>query len=395
MGTFKELWNQKSYEYSALKIKESINDWNSEQRRKIALVKWVWELIQNACDKLEDKKDISINIEYDDERLVFKHNGGHFKNEEILALISAGSTKPFDQINKEDEKTGKFGKGFLVSHVVSPKVKIEGQLEKKPFRIYIDRSGDKEEISKNISECIDKLDKNEMLESTSSEWTTYTYEEINRDSYEGINRLKKLIPFIFSFRPEISSIKINDEEFSIKERKCESYEEKTLEFIYLNNDDTILTFKNDKDNTTISVLLNDKDKKIRVLENNVPKIFKKEPLIGTSGFTFPIIINGNFETDSDRLNLSRPTDDKQKIVGALELIYPLWNYLKDKYTNCYYLFKFSKVEEDTNRDFWNIVVKELVEDWINKPIIKIDDDPKKPKEIFLPRIQCQWVARIS
>lgn len=160
MGTLKDLWNRESYQYAALKINEIINDWNGEQKRQIALVKWVWELIQNACDKLRDKKNISINIEYDDKSLVFKHNGKHFENKEILALISAGSTKPFDQISEEDEKTGKFGKGFLVSHVVSTKVKIEGQLEKKSFIIYVDRSGDKEEIAKNIKECINNLDKN-------------------------------------------------------------------------------------------------------------------------------------------------------------------------------------------------------------------------------------------
>ena len=89
-------------------------------------MRWVWELLQNAHDAREPNGNpLIVAIEYCSEKLVFLHNGRGFKADEIAHLIKSGTTK-----DKEDKEThGKFGRGFLTTHLLSPTVKVSGPLD--------------------------------------------------------------------------------------------------------------------------------------------------------------------------------------------------------------------------------------------------------------------------
>lgn len=86
--------------------------------------RWIWELLQNARDASKTSNNrLIVKIQYNSEELVFLHNGGGFTPEQITHLIYHGSTKI------EDEETiGKYGSGFLTTHLLSPEVVISGQL---------------------------------------------------------------------------------------------------------------------------------------------------------------------------------------------------------------------------------------------------------------------------
>lgn len=109
--------------------------------------RWIWELIQNAKDIANDNGNVNIHIAYDKENkeLCFQHNGDLFTDKSILYLIEQVSSK--EQKNSDDGSTGKFGTGFLTTHLLSEKAEVSGILMDendgvlKSFSLDLDRSG--------------------------------------------------------------------------------------------------------------------------------------------------------------------------------------------------------------------------------------------------------------
>jgi len=112
--------------------------------------RWVWELIQNAKDvNLDGKVQVRIEADLDgsDAHVTFKHNGGAFSAENIRFLIEQVSSK--DRTNDSNGRpttTGKFGTGFLTTHLLSERVLVRGVAAGKgfaprKFKLALDRSG--------------------------------------------------------------------------------------------------------------------------------------------------------------------------------------------------------------------------------------------------------------
>jgi len=85
--------------------------------------RWIWELLQNARDTAPQNSQLRVSLSVEPEYLVFRHNGNPFTKEEIAHLIYHGSTK---QMSKGH--LGQFGTGFLSTHLISKKIKIQGQI---------------------------------------------------------------------------------------------------------------------------------------------------------------------------------------------------------------------------------------------------------------------------
>src|SRR6478672_2970136 len=88
-----------------------------EEHRAEFATRWLWELIQNARDFPDESRPMTIRISVSPKQITFAHNGRDFTEEEILSLIYHGSTK---QSNLE--QLGKFGTGFLSTHLLSKRV---------------------------------------------------------------------------------------------------------------------------------------------------------------------------------------------------------------------------------------------------------------------------------
>ena len=108
-----------------LKALDSNNDANTAYR-------WIWELIQNAKDvpNSSGKVDIEISFDTSNKTLEFKHNGRLFSTKNIIFLIEQVSTKERDKIEQKKERsTGKFGTGFLTTHLLSKRVTVSGYIQ--------------------------------------------------------------------------------------------------------------------------------------------------------------------------------------------------------------------------------------------------------------------------
>lgn len=169
--------------------------------------------------------DIEINFNQANKTIEFSHNGRLFTTENIVFLIEQVSTKE-RSVTAENKKksTGKFGTGFLTTHLLSEKVQIHSYLqddgEKKPrsFQTLLDRTGqDKASIMKAKSNSCDMLDNSSECDVDETQMNTkfiYELDEIGiKTTVLGLKNLLIPIPYIFAFVKELNSITVNTEKF--------------------------------------------------------------------------------------------------------------------------------------------------------------------------------------
>lgn len=197
----------------------------------ISARRWVWEMVQNAKDVPNNFGKVDIKFELTKNKsLIFSHNGSYFTIQNVLGILQQVSSK--DSKNESDQ-TGKFGTGFIGTHLLSTKVKIKGIVKYKGkfrrFEIMLDRSADSsEELLKEVSKSIidfknnmnDENSKYEYLSIYNQDKTDFdtSFEYILQDNEsikiakEGIEDLKNTAPVTMATQcKKISSIFIKNE----------------------------------------------------------------------------------------------------------------------------------------------------------------------------------------
>jgi len=204
--------------------------------------RWFWELMQNAIDTVVSEQDRKIQITLDveevnsEKKIAFSHNGGNFKDskrkyryDDFKNLIIPISGKIL-----EDENTiGKFGTGFLSTHILSLKVKIEGVFEKDinqkmDVTTTLDRTkfliktedARNERIESIIKSLAKYHEKNELqleIKNPSAKFTyflDYSSDGNLKKEWEvvdiGLQEIKESLGFVLSFNSKVEKITIND-----------------------------------------------------------------------------------------------------------------------------------------------------------------------------------------
>lgn len=289
------------------KIKES-----SEIEKRTIRRRWIWELIQNASDCTPKGKKIDIKIYYSNKKIIFSHNGLPFSYGNLLDLITQISSKQ----SSEEKKTGKFGTGFMSTHLLSDVVQIQGSFiqednKYKKLQFTVDRSGENYSDIKNktkiMLEQLELITKSQEALQATYEDTKFIYsiedENIREAVEEGIVDLKESIPYVLAFNENINSITYNGNCYK-KGNEDISKKNDKLKVVRIDASDNIkeLLILNEK-NVTIGCAIERKDNKLYFLAipSIMPKVFCEFPLIGTEEFSFPIIINSKlFEVEKDR-----------------------------------------------------------------------------------------------
>ena len=182
--------------------------------------RWVWELLQNAHDarQVEDKRDITVEIKYNQEELIFLHNGRRFNADEIAHLIRSGSTK-----DETDETThGQYGTGLLATHLLSSEIAISGQLvdDDQWFDFTFERDDTSwEALLDSLDEAINAFtyshipNKPLKLGDFTTRFRFPTRgEDAKRAVRTGIETLKQSAPYMLIFNETFRSINIEDHE---------------------------------------------------------------------------------------------------------------------------------------------------------------------------------------
>lgn len=303
-----------NYKLTADKIKqilsEVLNDPSQSSKR------WIWELMQNAKDLKNLFEKVSVEIELSENELVFRHNGNPFRMTNITGLIQQVSSK--DSSNSDEDVTGKFGTGFIATHLLSDIIKVDGivyhKRKHRDFNVVLDRSGrTSEELLPKIESALEDIRQIEtnprftirndyeakMQESDYD--TKFTYELVNSEKQiaakNGINDLENTLPLTLVNIPKIKSVKIIDNISStINEYKREDVSDdgkvkKTK--IKLSEDDTRCFITYYTDDLSLSVEVNNFEE-LKLIENfgKTPNLYRDFPLIGSDKFYFPFIVNG-------------------------------------------------------------------------------------------------------
>ncbi|MEB3289716.1 MAG: hypothetical protein VKI82_07365 [Leptolyngbya sp.] len=301
--------------------------------------RWIWELLQNARDKVTQdfpEKDARVEVDISLERIIFRHNYGFLSTKEALSLIRGESSKgiPFNIKSKEEyeeykrSQIGQFGTGFFTSHFLSKVVILESFLrleeEYRRLNLELDRSGSDElEHKENIEKSVDKLGK--QIESGVSEsdsqkiYTKFTYDiqdslsedRITQDILQKtIEDIKNSLPYFLCFnnginyfevsnliddqnpsvltfhkREKISIKGIGSLDFEILEIELDSDKDKICHIIKITSENF--------DFTSPCKYLNDSEQRVVLqrIPTDLPGIFVALPLMGTASFKLTGIIN--------------------------------------------------------------------------------------------------------
>ena len=193
--------------------------------------RWIWELMQNAKDLPvpEAWGGVSVEIEHRADRLIFRHNADPFRVADLTGLIQQVSSK--DSNNSDAGITGKFGTGFISTHLLSAEIWVAGVVKRphlgqhRRFRLLLDRSGDSSEaLLGKLSTALDqvlRLDQdpsfellpNYLAERTEADLdTSFTYELATPDSQEsarvGLADLVHTLPATLVNLPKIKQVRV-------------------------------------------------------------------------------------------------------------------------------------------------------------------------------------------
>lgn len=380
---------------------------NSSERR------WVWELLQNAKDVGFDDKSVSVEINFDKSNALveFKHNGKPFTVDNITFLIEQVSTK--ERTVKEGEKpktTGKFGTGFLTTHLLSEKVDLSGvvkepELPYRKFDIQLDRSGREiQEITDSVNASISVLENLDSYPGFDT-WNPDDFNTIFRYNLDakgiavaeiGIADLHLALPFTLAFLPKIAVVSIPSEDLLYQLESIENLNEeiKIVRIIKgskgVQTPIEIVTLEND--DVSIAIEIERKDGKIFIKELDLlmPRLFCDFPLIGTEDFYFPVVTNSSFFNPNEPRNgiflidkaEQKVLDNKTLMKTALSLYFSLLNFASENdWQNMFHLVAIKQPSEKN----W------ISKTWFENEILK----PARAQIIKIPIIDTEKGERVA
>jgi hypothetical protein len=323
--------------------------------------RWLWELLQNAKDSVEDGKTVAIEVELSDNELIFRHNGNSFTEDEVIHLIYHGSTK-----KGTIDKTGKFGTGFLTTHLLSRKVAVSGTLDAgRGFKFLLDRSGkNPKEVETAMESSWEQFKESASAFAQDHFTTIYTYsldDQTKSIAQKGIQDLPKLLPFVLAFNPKFDffTLKTGETHRTFRRAKSESLNHTniTVIIIEVSEEGRLLSTHTlalaAENKTAVAVPLNPSKElfSVRPIEPDVPRLFFDFPLFGTEDFSFPAIINSSDfipKSERDGVYLGDKTNEditanKQIVENACRLYSDLVDYACTTRWGDLHLFAFINV----------------------------------------------------
>ena len=376
-----------------------------ESNRAHMRARWVWELLQNARDaSANSDSKLVASVEQSEHEVVFRHNGGSFKREEIIHLIYHGSTKV-----ESKDAIGQYGSGFLTTHLLSPEIEVSGQLEDgRNFSFRLKRElGSVSDLSDSMQNAAGAF-----IESLSSAPSTHSFTTefrypLRGDALEvvseGIATLKQCAPYVVVFNREFSGISIEScigtVEFKVigraqlKQNELEQVKVAEIE----NGHQRDLKYLVAKGNRATVAIPIDNDSHACLPLGHTPRLFLGFPLVGTESFSFPAVINSfQFTPTPSRDGVflwqaSDPANQENQAVlqEACELLAEMLHFAASSaWNNAYYLAEVPHIQTQNWLDEEELracLEERLIENIRQTPaILNESGEAMRPKESELP-----------
>lgn len=398
----------------ANKIKSRLHDLGMSVESNYG--RWVWELLQNAKDSISDDADrtVSIRIELNSDSVVFKHNGLYFTDLDIRGLINQISSKEVEE-GVETKNTGRFGTGFLTTHLLSKKVEISGIVKADEglynFNFLLDRDGGttdilakKVEASWNGFQASTKLLNADYSDTEFNTSFKYLLELDSQKSVaeRGVGEFIKLIPFVLAFIPKIQDVTIINNlvnQTTKFENTSEIVDEVLIRIIKTHDESVsdilIAIEKNDKVSIATEVEKVNGNYSIKGVED-IPKIFCDFPLIGTERFHFPVVVNSFYfspQTERDGIWLKGSNEEVATNYELLQSSVELFKIIltkmaKKEYSDLYNMAttKIPKTDERYfDKDWYTVnIQKPLREFLMQSKIVETSMGRGKLEDVYFP-----------
>lgn len=383
------------FKLSAKDIKDKLD--KVQNRVDIARRRWFWELLQNAKDAVKRDELVSVKLVVDiaDEKpyVVFFHNGNPFRYQDAKNLIFPYS----DKADEDDtDKSGRFGTGFLATHILSREINVNGVYQKADqayrFQFTLDRSGNnKPEIAESINKTWQQFRINRTLlenyqYNKSGFETSFQY---NLDPVQGVQLVldsitdfEQSIPYVLAFIGKIHEIEIID---NIQNRKIlfsragnsrailAEHIEKVLitrscdcEGNVVVQQTELVICSGSQVSIAMETITDQGTTTIKEFSLHQPLLFSPFPLIGANDFKFPVVVNSSSfipkeERDGIWLNSEGFGLVNQKIFEQVPSLYSLLvNFAASNNWNNRYLLLKGLKETLTLADFNSTWYKEKI-----------------------------------
>ncbi|WP_419487361.1 sacsin N-terminal ATP-binding-like domain-containing protein [Chryseobacterium bernardetii] len=301
--------------------------------------RWFWELVQNASDF---NTEVDIEVELNENSLIFRHNGQPFKLVDVENLITPDSDK--DDSDIDEEYIGRFGSGFISTHVLSSFITVEGIVKDKylddkyyKFKFDLDRKPytSKSELIKSIETSENQFrsfhPESEHVPGTFETIFTYDLDKSlvsnvspKEIAKAGIEYSIKVLPLVFAFLPKLKSVKFIQNGAVAKE----SY------FFQKKRDDQnglceigCLIDRKPKDDIKVrytiyeevTIAVEIKDNLVVEYPEDIAVLFLYLPMIGSEKFPFPVSINSkNFKPETERNGINISENDNENRISLIK-----------------------------------------------------------------------------
>lgn len=413
----------------AIAVLNRITAKNIEQKMRILRMspteiskrRWIWELLQNAKDKAAidfPEQQVSILVNLVDNLIEFSHNYGYFTKNNIEGLIRQISSEDKDRDDVDQTEipkaTGRFGTGFMTTHLLSEKVRVQGIYQRNEdqfqrIQFPLDRSGRVlpeliESINDSFNSAENSLRNSPLLPDVDfSQFNTVFHYELDAKGKAiaeiGIEDLEISLPYALIFINRIKRVQIIKENQAVivYEKQSitaltdniklieleKSYEQTTekLLFVCLSQDLTSIAIEVEKVNDQIF---------FKPFDSRTPRLFLDFPLVGTVDFHFPVIINNPFLEPTeprDGVFLTEELEEhivnnKQVVQAAVALYFTLLDYaITHNWQNLYLLAKTNlpAAKDWLSINWYKGEIQQVLRAKLLKSSIVDTDNPQQPR----------------
>lgn len=370
----------------------------------------IWELFQNAIDISEG--NCVIEIELNENEIIFKHNSKPFNSKTLISLIKQVSSK--SEVSNESE-VGQYGTGFITTHSFGKKIILNGSLNDNNNFIdlndfEIDR---KAELSADLviklasqeEKVFDLIEKG-IYQSKPQELTTFAYQtesDLEKErAKEALENLKLIVPFVLTINKKLQVVKIyesNNKFDSIIYNKEETIRKDN--FVYQTSIDCngnkkkIKFIQDDEKELSIILPINDYNKIIKFPEN-LPKLFLFYPLIGSENFGFNFILHSkNFSPTEPRDGIylnsknenSKSDEESNRLIleKASNLVF---EYLKSNHSSLNSTINLASLnfkidsEKTLLNEYFQILKTKWVNTFLDLPIVEAKESRISPRATY-------------
>jgi hypothetical protein len=253
--------------------------------------------------------------------------------EDFAALLTGGSSKDF----MSTETTGRFGTGFLVTHVLSERVRVSGILEvddtNRAFDVDLYRPNDEHLLLQNVRDSQSSLLHTSLVQDLSDE-PTASFEYLVDDEQtaaRGLDALRQSLPHLFATCRRLGEIRIRDGEKEAVWTALTKSENSESDGIHISELKVSLV----EDGTArkdwrviraaetipargrlVVALVGEGDRWMLCKPGTLPSFYRQLPLLG--GPTLPAwaIIDGDFEVEQERRSIHIVGDAERPLREA-------------------------------------------------------------------------------